>query len=761
MTDEEVGRVAIVGMAGRFPGADDVDEFWRNLEQGVESISFFGPEELDIVPDASSPDATPTFVAAKGIVEGVDRFDARFFGYLPTEAAVMDPQHRVFLENCWEALEHAGYDPARYEGSVGVYAGCYIDTYLLSNLCTDPVFLRRLIESIQVGTLQTELGNDKDYLATRVAYKLGLRGPALTLQTACSTSLVAIAQAYLSLMTYGCDMALAGGVTLTFPLRRGYFYKEGGMLSRDGHCRAFDAQAAGTVFSNASAVVLLKRLEEAMADGDTIYAVIAGAAINNDGGEKLSYTAPSVEGQAEAIALAHGMADIDPRTVSYIECHGTATPLGDPIEIEGLTAAFRRRTEDRGFCAIGSVKTNLGHLDVASGVTGVIKTALALHHEVLPASLHYERANPKIDFESTPFFVNAERRPWPRGEQHWPRRAGVSSFGVGGTNAHVVLEEAPKARVDVAAAKPIRLLPLSARTETALAAQCKRLADRLEREPHVDLDDVAHTLQVGRQRFAERRVVVAATPAQAVARLRATRVGDAGQATETDPPVVFMFPGQGSQFPNMSRDVYENEPVLRETIDVCAAQLKAHFGFDLLEVMFLAAGAPADATARAAARLKDTTFAQPAIFAVEVALARLWQSWGVKPSVLVGHSVGEFAAATVAGVMPLEVALDIVAARGQLMSEQPRGSMLAIRRRADEVQGLLTEPVQIAAVNSPRLTVVSGPSPAVEALAARLAAREIPASPLHTSHAFHSSMMDPAVAPTVARVAASRARLRA
>ncbi len=367
--------VAIVGMAGRFPGADGVAKFWQNIKDGVESISRFAPEDLEIpMPSSAIDERTSHYVCAKGVLEGVDQFDARFFGYLPREAELMDPQQRIFLEICWEAVEHAGYDPHRYPGAIGVFAGCYIDTYLLANLCSDPAFLARLVDSIQVGSLQTELGNDKDYIATRVAYKLGLRGPAMTLQTACSTSLVAISTACQSLQSYQCDMALAGGVTIVLPQRKGYFYKEGGMLSPDGSCRTFDQNAAGTVFSNGAAVLLLKRVEDAIADGDTIYAVIRGYAVNNDGGNKVSYTAPSVEGQAEVIALALGMADVDARSIGYVEAHGTATPLGDPIEIGGLTTAYRAHTSDCNYCAIGSVKANLGHLDVASGAIGLIKT---------------------------------------------------------------------------------------------------------------------------------------------------------------------------------------------------------------------------------------------------------------------------------------------------------------------------------------------------------------------------------------------------
>ncbi|MEM1140914.1 MAG: polyketide synthase, partial [Pseudomonadota bacterium] len=446
-TDEKIeapGGIAIVGMAGRFPGAASVDEFWTNVQNGADTVSRFDASQADcpLPDDAMGEGARPVF--ARGVLEDIDQFDAGFFGMLPREAAVMDPQHRMFLEICWEAMEAAGHDPARYPGSVGVFAGCYMDTYLLANLCADEAYRDRLVRSIQVGTLQTELGNDKDYLATRVAFKFGLSGPAMTVQTACSTSLVAIATACQNLEAYQCDMALAGGVTIVVPQRRGYAYREGGMLSPDGRCRPFDAAAAGTVFSNGAAVLLLKRLEDALADKDTIHAVIRGYATNNDGGEKMSYTAPSAEGQAEAISLALGMGDIPARSIGYVEAHGTATPLGDPIEVAGLTQAFRAQTDDVGFCALGSVKANLGHLDVASGAIGLIKTALCLRDGVLPPLPHFESPNPKIDFARSPFFIQSEGGDWPRGPV--PRRAGVSSFGVGGTNAHVVVEEPPARR---------------------------------------------------------------------------------------------------------------------------------------------------------------------------------------------------------------------------------------------------------------------------------------------------------------------------
>lgn len=749
--------VAIVGMSGRFPGARDVAAFWRNIRDGVESVTHFPASELELpVSGGNSDEQVSTLVCAKGILDDVDMFDERFFGYLPREAEIMDPQQRVFLEICWEALEHAGHNPQTYPGAIGVFGGCYIDTYLLWNLCSDPKYLAQLVSTIQVGTLQTELGNDKDYLATRVAYKLGLRGPAMTIQTACSTSLVAIATACQSLEAYQCDMALAGGVTIVLPQKKGYVYKEGGMLSPDGHCRTFDEHSAGTVFSNGAAVVLLKRVEDAIADGDTIYAVIRGYATNNDGGAKVSFTAPSVDGQAEVISLAQGMAGIDPRTIGYVEAHGTATPLGDPIEVAGLTTAFRRGTQDTQFCAIGSVKANLGHLDVASGAIGLIKTAMAVHDGVLPPAINFTRPNPKIDFAKSPFYVNTQLRTWPG--TPWPRRAGVSAFGVGGTNAHVVLEEAPATPAD-STQRSHQLLVLSARTRTALEAQVTRLVDKLEAEPGLLLADAAFTLQVGRRAFEHRRIVVAQDAATAIARLRApAQSADQGSPSSSRPQVVFMFPGQGAQYPGMGRELYLAEPVFRATIDTIANALLSGSDLELDIRQYLLWSADASPTSKAeiSEQLAQTRLAQPAIFAVEMGLARLLSSWGIEPACVIGHSVGEFAAAVTAGIFTVEDAARLVSARGRLMQALPGGSMLAARAPRQAVQPLIASfpGVCIAAVNSPAITVLSGPHEQIDALAARFVSDGIAASRLVTSHAFHSSMMAPAEAPLVALAAA-------
>lgn len=737
VAEDEMENVAIIGMAGRFPMAGNVDQFWENIRAGRECISFFDEQQLQIHPDQELIKAGARFVAAKGVLDNIEDFDAKFWGYTPKEAELIDPQQRIFLECAWEALENAGYDAQRYPGAIGVYGGCYIDTYLWWNLASDPNFVARLVESIQVGSLQTELGNDKDYIATRASFKMDLRGPAINVQSACSTSLVAISLAYQSLTSYQCDMALAGGVTLTLPQEKGYFYTEGGMLSRDGHCRTFDKAATGTVFSNAGAVILLKRESDAIADGDNIIAVIKGAALNNDGGKKLSYTAPSVDGQAEVIATAQALGGVDARTIGYVEAHGTATPLGDPIEVAGLTSAFRQSTSDNNYCALGSVKSNLGHLDVASGVTGVIKCALMLKDKVLAPSINFEQPNPEIDFENTPFYVNTELKPWP--EQSWPRRAGISSFGVGGTNAHVVLEEAPAMSGRKTAAGPF-VFPLSARSPAALANCAGNLAAHL-REAETDLGDVAFTLQEGRRQFEHRAIVVAADRESLLGKLAEfkARGADYNKMSDSDPRLVFMFPGQGAQYPGMARDMYESNRVFRKHFDECAELLGKRTGIDLHDAVYKNDDPEV---------LKQTSLAQPAIFAIEYAMAMVWMDLGIEPAALVGHSVGEYCAGCISGVMSLDDALYIVAKRGALMQDADPGAMLSVRAPLETVRQHLPENIDLAAHNSPELCVVSGPDENIQAFAQKLEKLDIPCSRLHTSHAFHSSMMDAAVAPT-------------
>lgn len=735
--------IAIIGMSGRFPGANDVKGFWKNLVEGVNSIVPIPEEDMELsASDREFLSGNPNFVQKGAVVKDADHFDAAFFGIYPKEAQAMDPQHRLFLECSWEAIEDAGYIPSTYPGSIGVYAGSYMNTYTLCSLETNPAFIASLANSFHGGVLQNELGNDKDYMSTRVSFKLNLRGPSLTIQTACSTSLVAVAQACMSLSNYQCDMALAGGSTLKLPQNRGYLYETDGMVSPDGNIRTFDAKAQGTVFGNGVAVVLLKRLEDAIADGDSVYAVIKGWGVNNDGASKVGYTAPSVEGQTEAIALAQAVADIDPRTISYVEAHGTGTPKGDPIEIDALTQAFRLKTDEKQFCRIGSLKPNIGHLDVAAGVAGLMKTSLALQNKVIPPSLNFETPNPNIDFKETPFVVNNELTPWET--EHLPRRAGVSSFGVGGTNAHVVVEEAPTTKADPTK-KPFHLIPLSARSSNAADQMLDRLQEFLTDNPEADLADIAYTLQMGRQTFNHSRLFVASDAADALATLkeRDTKKIFARQQVRRNREVVFMFPGQGSQHIRMGGDLYEHEPVYRAAIDECAAILKPLLGFEIRDLLY-----PADDTAEEARKkINQTMVAQPGIFATSYALAKLWMHRGLTPKALIGHSVGEFVAACLAGVYSLEDGLKLVTLRGKLMQDMPGGSMMAVRAPLADIKDHLPADIDVAAINSPAMCVLSGPTPAVEALQKKLEAAEFICRPLHTSHAFHSAMMEDAIPP--------------
>jgi len=734
--DREEG-IAIVGMAGRFPGARDVAQLWRNLLEARETISHFPPDELEPAPaEDMAARASPAYVRARGILDDIEMFDAGFFGINPKEAEVLDPQQRVFLETAWEALEDAGHDPQRFAGSIGVFAGASNNCYYLQHL------LDRRDVTDRAGSLATMMGNEKDYLATRVAYKLDLKGPALNIQTACSTSLVAVCSAVQSLFGYQCDMALAGGVSITLPQRRGYLWHEGAVASPDGHCRAFDRDAQGTVFSNGVGIVVLRRLRDALADGDAVYAVIKGAALNNDGSAKVSFSAPSVDGQAQVIAMAQALAGIDPETISYVEAHGTGTPLGDPIEIAGLTQAFRAGGARGGaFCAIGSLKTSIGHLDAAAGVAGLIKATLALHHKCLPASLHFTSPNPKLGLEASPFYVNTRLQPWQAGAT--PRRAGVSSLGVGGTNAHVVLEEAPATEPGVAAPNR-QLLVLSARSPEALDRAAARLREHLAAAQTVDLADAAYTLQVGRRAFRHRRALVCRDRDEALhlpAHPDPKRVFS-GDAERQLAGVAFLFPGQGAQYVNMGRALYQSEVRFRTEVDECSAVLRPHLGLDLRAILY-----PPDADVAAAGeRLTQTAVTQPALFVVEYALARLWMAWGVEPAAMIGHSLGEYVAACLAGVFTRDDALSLLARRARMMQDLPSGAMLAVRAPLDEIAADLGPRTAVAALNAPSLTVISGDHAAIAELEARLGSRRLACRRLPTSHAFHSPMVEPILA---------------
>ena len=727
--------IAIIGLAGRFPQAADVEAFWALLNSGRDAVQRFSDEELLAAGVDPALLAHPDYVKAGLVVPGIESFDAPFFDMSPLDAEIADPQQRLFLECAYQALEQAGYPPTTSPALVGIYAGAGESQYRVQHL--NP---RWQALSAAVGAYRLHTLNDKDFIATHTAYKLNLKGPAVTVQTACSTSLVAVHMACQSLLNFECDIALAGGVSLDLPQGVGYRYQEGMILSPDGHCRAFDAEAKGTVVGGGVGLVVLKRLAEALEDGDAIVAVIRGSAINNDGADKIGFTAPSVNGQAAVILEAQAGADIHPEDISYIETHGTGTPLGDPIEMQALTQAFRTGTALSGYCAIGSVKTNIGHADTAAGVAGLIKTALALKHKTLPASLHFNQANPQIDFTSSPFFVCSEQRPWPS-EAGKPRCAGVSSFGIGGTNAHVIVQEAPALADETRPSRPLQLLVLSAKSPTALDAATLNLQAHLQRYPLQNLADVAYTLNRCRQAFRNRRLLVCADAQDASRQLAQAQQFPSGIATETAPRIAFLLPGQGAQYAGMAQTLYDEEMVFRETIDHCAERLRPHLGSDIREALYANTG-----------DIDQTALAQPALFVVEYALAKLWMSWGIQPDALLGHSVGEYVAACLAGVFSLEDGLALIALRGRLVQALPPGAMLAVSLSEAAAQGWCSTEVSLAVVNGMERCVLAGTVEAMARVHASLQAQGIASTRLHTSHAFHSHLLQPMLAPFAARL---------
>jgi phthiocerol/phenolphthiocerol synthesis type-I polyketide synthase E len=718
-----------VGLAGRLPGAATVEAFWANQRDGVESVAILSEAELLSAGVDPALVADPDYVRAAGVVEDADRFDAAFFGYSPREAETMDPQQRLFLEVCWEAMEDAGHDPATFSGAVGVFGGVFMNKYLSTNLLANEAFLRSPAAAFARNF------NDKDFLATRVAFHLDLRGPAVTVQTACSTSLVATHLAVQSLLSYDCDLALVGGVALNVPLKAGYPVMEGGIFAPGGHCRPFDARAEGTVPGYGAAVAVLRRLGDAEANRDHVRALIRGTAVNNDGSLKAGYTAPSVDAQARVIAAAQAVAGVHPDTIGYLEAHGTATPVGDPIEVAALTQAFRARTKRRGFCALGSVKANIGHLDAAAGVAGMMRAVLALEHRTIPPAANYASPNPRLELESSPFYVPTAAREWLADGE--PRRAGVSSFGVGGTNAHVVLEEVPEPGPRAGDARDWQLLVLSARSREALEHAAGRLASHLETHPDADLADVAFTLQAGRRGFDHRRYVVARGAAEAAEALRGAEPRRAGATAPGRREPVFMFPGGGTQHPDMGIEIYRAEPLFRDEVDRCASLLRPKLGFDIRRFLYPSLlGDPGVDREHVPAVLAS-------IFVTEYALAKLWMHWGVKPHAMIGHSLGEYAAACLAGVFSLEDALDLVLLRGALFDRMPEGRMLSVHLPEAEVRAMLGDRLSVAAVNAPGLTLVSGPEAEIEALAARLEARETECSRVRIQVASHSWMVEP------------------
>lgn len=716
-------EIAVIGMAGKFPGANNIDEFWANLSNGVESVTFFSDHELIEAGIDESVIKDANYVKAKGIISNPEYFDASFFEYTPADAQIMDPQIRLFHECVWEALENAGYDPYRYKGVIGLFAGAS------NNLWWEAINQLSVLNDNTAASFANSQLTDKDFLTTLISYKLNLKGPSMLIQTACSTSLVAVHIACQELLTGECNIALAGGVSITLPQISGYVYQEGMVMSPDGHCRAFDARAQGTVAGEGLGVVVLKRLEEALQDGDHILAVIKGSNINNDGFAKVGYTAPSIEGQSQMIKKAYYMADVNCETVTYIETHGTGTFLGDPIEIEALKIAFN--TSKRNFCALGSVKTNIGHLNEAAGIAGLMKTILALQHQQIPPSLHYQSPNPKIDFENSPFYVNQELREWPITGS--PLRVGVSSFGIGGTNAHVILEEAPE-QESSSRGRTWQLLLLSAKTPSALNMMAQNLANYLEKNRQTNLADLAYTLQVGRAQLKYRKMVLCSNIEEAIRDL--VKATPHNIHTERK-QVIFMFPGLGSQYVNMGLELYQKEREFREEVDRCFSILKPMMSLDIKEVIYPENDHPSNV------KITDTYVAQPLVFIFDYALAKLLLKWGIKPDIFIGHSIGEYVAACLAGVFSLDDALSLVVMRGKLIQELPPGAMLSVPLSVAEISPYLNDDVSLAAVNSSSLCVLSGSCEAINTLEQELQKIGCSGIKLNTSHAFHSKMMEP------------------
>ena len=722
-------------MAGRFPGAPDLERYWSNVRDGVESVRFFSDEELLAAGENPSLLADPAYVRAWPQLEGIEQFDAGFFGISPRDASVMDPQHRFFLEVAWEALELSGYSGRSVPRATGVFAAAGMNHYMMHHLVPNTEVMRTVGE-----WLVRHNGNDMNFLATRAAYQMNLKGPAMNIQTACSSSIVAIHLACQSLLTGETDLAIAGASTMSLPQDRGYLFKQGEILSEDGHCRPFDAGSRGTLFGSGTACIVLKRLADAIEDGDTIVSVIRGSAINNDGSQKVGYLAPSVEGQARAVSEALAISGVPADTIAYIETHGTGTAVGDPIEVAALTQAYAPLTDQKQFVALGSVKANIGHLGEAAGMAGFIKASLALQHGEIPPCINFTAPNPEIDFASSPFYVNTARTAWPK--RTAPRRAGVTALGAGGTNAHMILEEAPASRASDAPRRAPQLLTLSAKTRTALDAAATQLAAHLEHAPAVSLADTAWTLQVGRHAFPYRRSIVARTPDAAARALREPQKGSMSATTQDDARVIYMFPGGGAQYAGMGRELYETEAVYAKAFDDCLSEMPDTVSGTLRRLVFPQAADAASATSQ----LETPRLALPALFATEYATCRLLQSWGVTPAGLIGHSMGEYVAACLSGVLSLRDALTLVMERARLFETLPPGGMLSVELSEDALTPLLGRELSIAAVNAPNLCVASGPVAAIDALETELKRRDIESTRIHIAVAAHSAMLEPILA---------------
>ncbi len=734
---EDIDGIAIIGMSCRFPEADTIDQFWQNLVNGKDCISELSIEEARLAGIPESIINQKNYIHRGGRLKNPEMFDASFFGFSPKDAKIIDPQHRLFLTCGWEALESAGYDVSSIQQPVGVFAGCSFNYYLLNNVIRNPEVLSNYFE------LQTLFSSDKDFLSTRLSYKLNLRGPSLTVQTACSSSLVAIHIACQNLLMYQCDMALAGGASLQIPWWNGYMIGDADIRSTDGVCRPFDSKANGTIFGEGVGIVVLKRLQEAIDDGDHIYAVIKGTAINNDGSVKAGFTAPSVDGQTEVITMALETANVKASDISYIETHGTGTPLGDPVEISALTKAYRHYTDNKNFCGIGSVKANIGHLDAAAGIAGLIKTALSLHNKYLPPSINFSEPNPLLKIEETPFYVVKNGAPWNASAQN-KRYAGVSSLGVGGTNVHIILEEAPEIK-KIQTSKKWHFLPVSAKSISSLNRTAQNYASSLLKNNTIDIGDIAFTMQQGRQHFPIRQFAVAQSQSDGVEQFSSLAISesDIKKAATGLNNIVFMFTGQGSQYISMGKGLYKAGGIFRATFDYCCDFLSNKYNLDIRNSLF-------SETEADASLLQKTNLTQPLLFSFEYSLAKYWESLGIIPSAMIGHSIGEYVAACLSGVFTLDEALDIVVERGKIMFDQPRGKMISVNVSAEEIKPLLWGDLEIALVNTPTLTVIAGNENDINNLQTTLTQKNIESRLLQTSHAFHSKSMDAAIEPFAA-----------
>lgn len=733
--NSERQKIAVIGMACRFPGANNINEYWSNLINGKETIKRFEDNELqDYEINYEKLKQNPNFVPARGILDNIDEFDSQFFGMSPLEASLTDPQHRVWLETVWAGFENAGCKPNEYKGNIGVYAGGYANTYILNNVLRDPEKYENYIRLRSTESFQIATTNDITHLPTKTAYQFNLKGPAINVQTACSTSLVAIAQACNSLYSFESDICVAGGVCILVPQESGYLYQEGAIPSPDGRCRPFDERAQGTVFSNGVGVVVLKRIEDAIKDNDHIYAVVDGWALNNDGNKKVSYTAPSVQGQEEVILMAQSFAGITADEIGYVEAHGTATNLGDPIEVKALTNAFSKTTSKKQFCGIGSVKSNIGHTDAAAGVASFIKVCLAAYYKTIPPSLNFEKPNPYIKFEDSPFYVNDKPKIWDEDKR---LVIGVSSFGLGGTNAHIILEEPPQSQETVAENKTqdIHVLPLSAKTKASLKQRIKQLSEFLKENNNISLDRISHNLWNSREHMSHRSVLIT----NSVSKLLDNSFEYVeGKFVEGITNFTFMFPGQGAQFINMGKSLYEESEAFKEIVDKGFAIFRTETGISLEDIIF-----PEINIEESEKELTNTSITQPAIFIFEYALAKILIEEGISPKYLIGHSIGEYAAAAISGIFDFETGLKVVTKRGQLMQKMPAGKMFAVKASYQRLDKIKANFFEIAAENAPESCTISFESQDIEQVKEILDQEEIRYIQLNTSHAFHSKAFDP------------------